>query len=280
MHVSNIDHIVLNVEDVERSLAFYQGRLGLAAERVDAWRAGKLPFPSVRINESTIIDLVAAAPDGNGSRANLAHFCLVTDDEDLTPVIRDLTAAGVKIEEGPATRSGARGDALSIYFRDPDHNLIEVRTYARLAALGAELDNGHARLRAALDNLASPEAAAYDGWTKKDMIAHLTSIESRLREQIQHGARGLAWQPAEDVDTFNAREVSIRRGWTLDQLRDELDRQSVETRALLATLSEEDLDRPFDHPRRGRITVENLWRTIPRHLEEHMADLGKPTDVA
>jgi catechol 2,3-dioxygenase-like lactoylglutathione lyase family enzyme len=273
MRVSSLDHIVLNVEDIERSLAFYQRHLGLTAERVVAWRSGEVRFPSLRINESTIIDLVAAAPDGNGARPNLAHFCVVTDDADLTAVARDLTEAGVKIEQGPATRSGARGDALSIYFRDPDHNLIEVRTYARLAALKVDLDDGHAQLRAALDSLTSPELATYDGWSRKDLIAHLTSIEIRLREQIQHAIQGIAWQPAEDVDAFNAREVAARREWTIDQLRRELDQQSEESSALLATLNEEDLERPFDHPRRGRITVEDLWRTIPKHQKQHMADL-------
>ena len=56
MRISALDHIVLNVQDVERSLEFYNGCLGLAAERVDGWRSGELPFPSVRINEATLID--------------------------------------------------------------------------------------------------------------------------------------------------------------------------------------------------------------------------------
>jgi catechol 2,3-dioxygenase-like lactoylglutathione lyase family enzyme len=125
-----IDHIVLNVADVERSLAFYERVLGLPAERVEAWRRGELRFPSVRVSDSTIIDLVHA-PAGPGERGlNLAHYCLVTDADDLDAVARELTSAGVTIEVGPATRSGARGNALSIYFRDPDNNLIELRTYA------------------------------------------------------------------------------------------------------------------------------------------------------
>jgi catechol 2,3-dioxygenase-like lactoylglutathione lyase family enzyme len=127
-----LDHIVLNVADVERSLAFYGGVLGLPAERVDAWRCGELRFPSVRVNEATIIDLVHAPAESGQRQLNLAHFCLVTDAEDLDAVARELTSAGVTIEVGPATRSGARGNALSIYFRDPDDNLIELRTYAGL----------------------------------------------------------------------------------------------------------------------------------------------------
>ncbi len=125
-----LDHIVLNVADVERSLAFYEGVLGLPAERVEAWRRGELRFPSVRVSESTIVDLVHAPAESGQRHLNLAHFCLVTDADDLEAVARELTAAGVAVEVGPATRSGARGNALSIYFRDPDDNLIELRTYA------------------------------------------------------------------------------------------------------------------------------------------------------
>ena len=130
MHISELDHIVLNVEDVERSLAFYHGCLGLAAERVEDWRRGALPFPSVRINDATIIDLVRAERTQPGGSTNLNHFCLVTDNTDLTSMSEALRDAGISIETGPAMRSGARGDGLSIYFRDPDQNLIEVRTYA------------------------------------------------------------------------------------------------------------------------------------------------------
>ena len=131
MAVCALDHIVLNVADVERSLDFYQRTLGLAAERVEAWRNKEVGFPSLRISGSTIIDLVKrpeAASDG--VQPNLAHFCLVTDSPSLDEAVRTLAAAGVAVETGPAVRSGARGNALSIYFRDPDQNLIELRTYA------------------------------------------------------------------------------------------------------------------------------------------------------
>jgi cytokinin dehydrogenase len=130
MGVCALDHIVLNVEDIERALAFYGSALGLPAERVEAWRSGKVRFPSLRINESTIIDLVAEPPAEGGTRSNLAHFCLVTDSTDLEAATQQLAQAGVAIEQGPVVRSGARGNALSIYFRDPDENLIELRTYS------------------------------------------------------------------------------------------------------------------------------------------------------
>ena len=127
--ISALDHIVLNVTDVERSLAFYEGTLGLPAERVEAWRRGELRFPSVRVNDATIIDLVHVPEPPSEAGLNLAHFCLVTDD-DLDAVTRELIAAGVTIERGPGMRSGARGNAMSLYSRDPDNNLIELRSYA------------------------------------------------------------------------------------------------------------------------------------------------------
>jgi catechol 2,3-dioxygenase-like lactoylglutathione lyase family enzyme len=131
VRISGLDHIVLNVADVERSLAFYVGVLGLGPERVDAWRRGEIRFPSVRVNEGTIIDLVQTAGASGERRPNLAHYCLVTDADDLAAVAHELSSAGVAIEVGPALRWGARGNAQSIYFRDPDDNLIELRTYAQ-----------------------------------------------------------------------------------------------------------------------------------------------------
>ena len=132
MRVCGLDHIVLNVQDVERSLDFYHRVLGLPAERVDAWRKGEVGFPSVRVSETTIIDLFAMPEDGGTARPglNLNHFCLVTERADLEAAAQELTQAGVTIERGPAVRSGARGNGLSVYFRDPDANLIELRTYA------------------------------------------------------------------------------------------------------------------------------------------------------
>jgi glyoxylase I family protein len=137
LQIAQMDHIVLNVSDVDRSIAFYAGVLGLKAERVDEYKSGAVGFPSVRINEQTIIDLFpperqqeAAAP---GGAPNLNHLCLTTENEDMAAVVEYLNAHGVAIETGPARRWGARGNGTSVYFRDPDNNLVEVRTYAPAA---------------------------------------------------------------------------------------------------------------------------------------------------
>jgi catechol 2,3-dioxygenase-like lactoylglutathione lyase family enzyme len=122
VRVKAFDHLVLNVADVERSLAFYCGPLGLAPVRVEEWRRGEVPFPSVRVSDSTIIDLLHR-PRGE---SNVDHFCLVVDPLDWQEII---DAGTFTVLEGPVGRYGARGDAQSIYVHDPDHNTIELRWY-------------------------------------------------------------------------------------------------------------------------------------------------------
>ena len=122
MRVKAFDHLVLTVEDVERSLAFYCGVLGLEPVRVDEWRAGKAPFPSARVSADTIIDLIR----GTRGESNVDHFCLVVEPLDWQEVI---DAGVLDVVEGPGPRFGARGRATSIYVRDPDGNTIELRWY-------------------------------------------------------------------------------------------------------------------------------------------------------
>ena len=66
------------------------------------------------------------------------HFCLVTDAEDLAPLVAELERQGVPILRGPIERWGAQGMAMSIYVRDPDGNEVEIRTYAPAARAEAE----------------------------------------------------------------------------------------------------------------------------------------------
>ncbi len=124
VQVRDLDHLVLNCRDVEASLRWYTEELGLAPVRVDEWRAGTAPFPSVRVNASTIIDLLAAEPAG----VNVDHVCLVVEPVDLGAV-----AASGRFDvvgDGPVEGLfGARGLATSLYVRDPDGNTIELRSY-------------------------------------------------------------------------------------------------------------------------------------------------------
>ncbi|MFI0743132.1 VOC family protein [Streptomyces sp. NPDC021100] len=122
MRVTGFDHLVLNVTDVERSLAFYTGPLGLEPVRVDEWRAGKVPFPSVRVSAGTIIDLFQR----DRGETNVDHFCLVVEPLDWQQVI---DAGTFDVVSGPSNNFGARGQAESLYVRDPDGNTIELRWY-------------------------------------------------------------------------------------------------------------------------------------------------------
>ena len=124
LHVTAFDHLVLVAADVERSLAFYLGVLGLEPVRVDEWRRGEAPFPSFRVNGETIVDVVPG--DRGDGRGNVDHFCLVVEPTDLEAV----AASGrFDVVDGPDRRFGARGDGTSLYVRDPDGNVVELRHY-------------------------------------------------------------------------------------------------------------------------------------------------------
>ncbi|MCL5125870.1 MAG: VOC family protein [Deltaproteobacteria bacterium] len=129
-----MDHIVLNVEDDEKMIAFYSQVLRFPTERLDEYRAGNVPFPSVRLNADTIIDLFPKemwrqkARMGEG-RENLNHFCIALSKEAWRELLERLQANSVPIEEGPVQRWGAHGNGTSVYFRDPEGNLIEARHY-------------------------------------------------------------------------------------------------------------------------------------------------------
>lgn len=130
--VRELDHIVLNVGDVDAALRFYGDVLGLPSERVDDFRRGEFPFPSVRVTSDTIIDLFPAARDGGDGGSlpatNLNHVCLVVD-QTVAELRRHLDDRGIAIERGPVQVSGARGIGTSFYVRDPDRTQIELRTY-------------------------------------------------------------------------------------------------------------------------------------------------------
>ena len=132
--ITEMDHIVLNVSDIERSLTFYTEVLGLKGERVEEFKSGKVGFPSVRVNDGTIIDLFpiqCAAPleENKKNNANLNHFCLVVGADDFSGITEYLAANKIAIREGPVSRWGARGRATSVYFLDPDGNEVEIRCY-------------------------------------------------------------------------------------------------------------------------------------------------------
>ena len=120
--VTELDHLVLRCTDIEQTLAWYHDNLGLQHVRVDEWRAGQVPFPSLRVNAHTIIDLLP----GHTDDGRLDHLCLVVESTDLG----ELAASGrFQVVDGPGRRYGARGDGTSLYVRDPDGLTVELRHY-------------------------------------------------------------------------------------------------------------------------------------------------------
>jgi catechol 2,3-dioxygenase-like lactoylglutathione lyase family enzyme len=121
--VLGFDHLVLRVADPERSVAWYCDMLGLAPERVAEWRRGEVPFPSVRIDGATVIDL---DPRHESDGRNVDHFCLEVAELDLD----ELIASGrFEVLGPPVRRWGARGEADLVYVADPDGHVVELRHY-------------------------------------------------------------------------------------------------------------------------------------------------------
>jgi catechol 2,3-dioxygenase-like lactoylglutathione lyase family enzyme len=130
VRVTGFDHIVLLSSDIERSLAFYCDQLGMAPERVEEWRRGEVFFPSIRVGDGTVIDVFPGDIDGK----NVDHYCLVVEPTDLHAVAdRD----DLDVQEGPVPRWGARGMGWSVYLRDPDGHVVELRHYGADPAGGA-----------------------------------------------------------------------------------------------------------------------------------------------
>ncbi len=125
MRIDRLDHLVLTVADVQATCDFYQRVLGMEVVTFGEGRKA-LAFGWQKIN------LHAAGrefePKARQPTPGSADLCLVTGMP-LAQAQAEIEACGVVIEEGPVPRTGARGQILSIYFRDPDGNLIEVSNY-------------------------------------------------------------------------------------------------------------------------------------------------------
>ena len=124
--VDRLDHIVLTVADVDVTCEFYGRVLGMEKIVFGSPARVALGFGQQKINLHPIVndyDTKAAHP-----LPGSADICLITDVP-MDDVITHLNACDVGIIEGPIAKSGAMGPLNSVYFRDPDGNLIEVSNY-------------------------------------------------------------------------------------------------------------------------------------------------------
>jgi catechol 2,3-dioxygenase-like lactoylglutathione lyase family enzyme len=125
VQIDRLDHLVLTVADIDRTVEFYRSVLGMSSVTFGAGRQA-LTFGDQKIN------LHRAGhefePKAQTPTPGSADLCFITRIG-LDEVADHLEMVGVEIEAGPVDRTGALGPIRSVYFRDPDRNLIEVSTY-------------------------------------------------------------------------------------------------------------------------------------------------------
>ena len=134
-----LDHIVLWTKDPRASIDFYSKVVGLTPLRFDEFVAGEAPFPSVRVCDDSIIDLMplemaaglGASAQFQGSAGHpVNHVCLALSKPEFDELDRRLQAAGVDTSVRMNRSYGAQGWAPhAYYFADPDGNVVEARYY-------------------------------------------------------------------------------------------------------------------------------------------------------
>jgi hypothetical protein len=146
----------------------------------------------------------------------------------------------------------------------------------RKAEIRADIDSANRELLAMLDAFGPQdwERAANDGWSTKDMYAHLCTIQARQRAQIECALNGTPWEPSDDVNVYNERLVNERKDWTPAQLREELVRESNQTLALIDRLTEEDMPRTYQHPTRGPRSIDEVGQQVANHLRTHAREMA------
>jgi catechol 2,3-dioxygenase-like lactoylglutathione lyase family enzyme len=126
--MATLDHIILKVNDLETSVAFYTGVLGFAAEGMDG------PFTILRAGPDFQIQI---APWGT---PGFEHYAFAVSKAAFEGIFARIKAAdiaygptfdSVGVNTGPGAESGARGPAPTMYFNDPNKHLLEIRTYER-----------------------------------------------------------------------------------------------------------------------------------------------------
>lgn len=126
--IDRFDHIVLTVRDLQASLAFYERVLGARVVVPPAGGKGSTAVAFGRQKINLHVKGKEFEPKATHVAVGSGDFCLITEAP-LEQVTRHLAACGVAIELGPVPRQGALGPMMSVYFRDPDGNLVEVARY-------------------------------------------------------------------------------------------------------------------------------------------------------
>ncbi len=123
--ISHIDHLVLTVASLDETCSFYERVLHFKREDLPG-KPTALSFGSCKINVHQIDHTFE--PKASTPTPGAGDYCLITT-EPLETIVAHLQSKYVPIEEGPVKRQGAQGEMMSVYFRDPDKNLVEVSKY-------------------------------------------------------------------------------------------------------------------------------------------------------
>jgi catechol 2,3-dioxygenase-like lactoylglutathione lyase family enzyme len=120
-----LDHLIVRVKDAEESVAFWTEMLGLAAEGTVG------PFSVVRVSETLTIQFAPWGTEGN------EHFAFFMEPAEFDHAFERLKSSGIEYGDtfhevgnmkGPGSENGARGEGKAVYFFDPNHHLLEIRT--------------------------------------------------------------------------------------------------------------------------------------------------------
>jgi glyoxylase I family protein len=132
IRVATLDHLVLRVRDLDRALGFYRDLLGLAVLFLDEFRRGERPFVSVRVGEQ-LLDLVPDPtydPAEGLVKGGFLHLCVTFEGVDFPTLVAQLARHHVEVlDPEPVVRQGARGAGRSIYARDPDGYVVELKEH-------------------------------------------------------------------------------------------------------------------------------------------------------
>ncbi|EBD5984538.1 VOC family protein [Salmonella enterica subsp. diarizonae] len=125
MIIDRIDHLVLTVSDISTTIRFYEEVLGFSAVTFKQNRKA-LIFGAQKINLHQ--QEMEFEPKASRPTPGSADLCFITSTP-INNVVSEILQAGIPIVEGPVERTGATGEIMSIYIRDPDGNLIEISQY-------------------------------------------------------------------------------------------------------------------------------------------------------
>ena len=121
--IQSIDHFVLTVASIEATCEFYARALGFEVEVFGPENRTALKFGNQKINLHEVGR--EFVPRARVATAGSGDFCLLTETP-VAEVAAHLTGEGIQVLEGPVPKTGAAGPLVSVYFRDPDGNLVEV----------------------------------------------------------------------------------------------------------------------------------------------------------